>query len=340
MPGRIPVRNFARSSHAQHIDPLAELDAAHAERTTPPVVIVDNGVTNDDSDIIRNMEPLEGDLERARELGELASGTSGGTRNVIQSGAASQNIGRTITIDKTTSASLDPNTNLRNGVRTDLGSLDWGNPQVILDINGDDAASSVVSIQLTSPVIFGNQFLGPQTLDTLQPVAIIEYGSGGSRNKVEIDWINGHIIEVPGSAVRVSARADLITNGQAPRSFQLGAFVVSGEKAKFVKPVKSFYLGNLAGPNGNIIVPVPPNAVDVQLIYTRGFAGQPPDAQIIMEFQPIGLAAGTPVPSTNMVDGYNKPFPLCGAMEAVKVSNKDAGATTLNGAFLVFGIDL
>lgn len=321
-------------------NPLAEVFAeinAQARRaaTRRPVArpVLAPPVSDEEAALLTAETLPESDLARAKQLADLGERGSQKSR-----GGISGNFGSAMAVSTATAAK-------GVGGLQASGILDYGNPLALLQVQSDDERAEVLTAVLQTPALVANPNgrMG-------QPVAVVNFGIGGSQDTVEVDWVNGAVIQVPASYLRVSGRVDFMDGGLHDPSLvmQLGAFVGRDPKTKTTPLTKSFYLTPSATPiaaaGGHVTIGVPPHATQARLLYVRE-ASNPPPANI--ELQALNSTAN-PLEYSTTLD-VSDTLQLVSTMATVNAGNGAGGfvrvvnndpALPITSAWLVYTIEL
>lgn len=266
-----------------------------------------------DEQTFGNMGPVENDLERARLIADI--GQEASRRKILGHTA---NIGQNVLV---TDISTAPPT-----------SPFGGKPVLILKAEGDetDGQTMTVVLAVNTPIQQG----GPQSSEPENLVAVIQFGSGGAQSQAEVDFINGQVIQVPGSSIQVFARLDT-KDGSSANQMQanVGAWLVKYPKARVSRLTRSLFVqaGGIAHGGSSQTFPIPPFATEFQLLYN------PSDTLTNILY--------TVFDDTN-TEIYRQPasvenglLRLAGSASAVNVKNND-GAINLVSGYGVFTIEL
>jgi hypothetical protein len=303
---------------------FAEIDAQARRaqlRVAPPAMMTVEApaVGPDEQALISGLMAPESDLERASALAQVASkATTGGSSpnlSLIQVAASKGNIGTSIAfVDRQQGiAALTP----------------------LLQVQADDGKASVFTVALQSwPVPTAPIAPHPDPVLNTQLVCVVDYGAGGVQNRVEFDYVDGTVFEVPGSFVRVSVYARTgVTGVTSPPPFMVGAFIVNRVGVRTTRlldtlaPITNIAHGGGASPE----IPIPANASAVQVTYVGSEA-----ATVNPVIQTFGIG-GTPQYSQSVAPGA--PMALLGSACFVKVVNNDP-AVDMAGALISFTIEL
>lgn len=220
-------------------------------------------------------------------------------------------------------ALLAGNGRTHQGFATELGPLRRTAP--ILDCIGLDSLSAMVTIAL-SVSRTGNISAG-ETNDTPPVVAVVDFGVEGHRMSLECDFVNGTLLSIPASSLRVSARIDLPSDEDdfnvVLAGAILGYFPHGGRGAQ--RTITS-ELTAVAGNPANIATfPIPAFARDVSFLLAPSAA---------FTVQQLSDAAGTVVLAAETVAAPPvRVMSIANRARYLRVTNPAAAPATISAIF-------
>jgi hypothetical protein len=286
--------------------------------------VSDHEILRMGGDIPHDMQDPE--LRRAQQLGQLN-----------QDGAPTQlggTFGSQVTVAVSDGTGVPIGAWAQGTDASGLGLL-FGNPKAILQLQGPDDKAEIISVVLTPP----QPNYGPVGANrTFAPCAIIEFGIGGVQSRAEVDWIDGQVIQIPASFLRLSARLDPL-NAQPlaipDPNVALGANVGKLPKTRVTPLQKSFSIPSAAplAHGASQTCRIPPFATSARFNYFRGavLPVAPSKVEILV------LDAFENVMYDQTLDNTDT-VPLAGGATFVQIFNNDAG-NSLFGS-LIFTIEL
>jgi hypothetical protein len=276
----------------------------------------DPDLTQAESDEMGNvaeLESLDSDLARAKKISEI-----GGSAEVTKD-LGDNTIGSQVIITDTNTGNPPGPADLQG---TDIKAL--------FTIQIDNGKSEVMTVSLNTPNKIG-QTGGAQGKNYV--VAILEYGAGGSQNRVEIDWATGSSFQIEGSYFRLSARVDHVT-GTPGDQWQVGAFVCKGSKTRNSKLIRSVHIGALLHGNSSTSL-VPANATEVQFAYDTVNEVELSSCVIVAENRDIAAVSRM---YQRDIEKNENPLPIVSMVTIMEYFNNDA-AVDIHDSWAMFTIE-
>lgn len=304
-----------------------EIEALYLSRNPPRIrsaadqIVPDNEVA-EMSNMTETAE-LERDLFRAKQISELGNFD----KSIFKGNPGSQ----TIITNKSSAITL---------ISGPQNVLHYGNgaPLVVGQVNVDEDAETI-SVMLTGPGdVYHDGYTNPSN-GVLQLVGIIEFGAGGVQAVAEVDWVNGQVIQVPGTFLRLLTRLDDLSTAAPDGNGQVnvGCYFSRKLKSRQSPLTRTFRIAQPlthGAVSGRIVIPA--FATQVQLLYTTDQA--PSDTRIDMSVQGVvDNVIGTV--EWEKPAGNGQIVQLAGPVSSIQVVNNDGAASALI-VWVVFTIEL
>lgn len=200
-----------------------------------------------------------------------------------------------------------------------LPTVNW---TTVLSVNQDDPGD-IISVTLTLPP---KEDVLATTFETFA-WALVEWGSGGAKEKTIIDYIAGTTFSVPASYLRISAAHFDFTAGNSLNTKRFGAIASVGATAHGLPPQRTMTpLSIVIAGGGNASIAIPPFSKQFSIFAINNATNGSPALTIRQQREdPLIL-----VTSSVQVFGVNAPIeriPIIGLVRKINIQNDDALAT-------------